>query len=133
MFYAVSTISVVCKIRFLFQLNLANASVCDRIKPRSIKYICSTGTTHWELLSSFWVRLMVWQWRTKVTRLPALPPEAVMKPEENPYCKENKVLIRVCISHLHFLPQAEYQRSPLVKTKITPAGVCFFSTHFLSL
>lgn len=37
MFYAFCSISVICKIGFYFKSNLAKASVCDNIKPCSIK------------------------------------------------------------------------------------------------
>lgn len=45
MLYAFCSVSVICKIRFYFKLNLANAIVCDSIKLWPIKYICSMHHT----------------------------------------------------------------------------------------
>lgn len=134
MFYVFFSISVICKIRFYFKLNLANASVCDSIKFQSIKTYLFYG--HHILGPSVFIPGEI---NAVAVGYKGYTPSCFTSRNIDKMCTETPWARKHGFNHcLHsftciFLPLAAYQSVSLVKTKITPAGVHFFShTFYLS-
>lgn len=131
MFYAFFSISVIRKIRFYFKLNLANASVCDSIKLRSIKIYLFYG--YHTLGPSVFI---LGEINAVAVGCKGYTPSCFTSRNSDKRCIEPPLARKHGFNHCIrsvaciFLPLAEYQSASLVKTKITPAGVHFFSNTF---